>query len=54
MNLNRGFSDNGIDWKLDSEPIEWLCDDLELSSFQYRYDPRVVWLEDPIYSPRRN
>jgi beta-1,4-mannooligosaccharide/beta-1,4-mannosyl-N-acetylglucosamine phosphorylase len=25
MNLNRGFSANGIDWTLDNDPIDWLC-----------------------------
>jgi beta-1,4-mannooligosaccharide/beta-1,4-mannosyl-N-acetylglucosamine phosphorylase len=46
MNLHRGFSQNGIDWDLDPDPIEWLHNDLELSQFEHRYDPRVVWLED--------
>jgi len=49
MNLNRGFSNNGIDWVLEDNPIEWQCDDPEISRFQYRYDPRVVCLEDRYY-----
>ena len=49
MNLNRGFSENGLDWTLDNDPIRWECDDPEISTFQYRYDPRVVWLEDRYY-----
>ena len=49
MNLNRGFSKNGIDWTLDDQPIEWLCDNPEIGAFQYRYDPRVVYLEDRYY-----
>ena len=49
MNLHRGFSQDGIRWQLDNEPIEWLCDDPEIGTFQYRYDPRVVWLEDRYY-----
>jgi beta-1,4-mannooligosaccharide/beta-1,4-mannosyl-N-acetylglucosamine phosphorylase len=49
MNLNRGFSENGIDWELENDPIEWQSDDPEISSFQYRYDPRVVWIEDRYY-----
>ena len=49
MNLNRGFSRDGIHWELDNDPIEWLSDDPEISGFQYRYDPRVVWLEDRYY-----
>jgi beta-1,4-mannooligosaccharide/beta-1,4-mannosyl-N-acetylglucosamine phosphorylase len=49
MNLNRGFSEDGIEWQLDHEPIQWQSDDPEISSFQYRYDPRVVWIEDRYY-----
>ena len=49
MNLNRGFSDDGIHWKLDNDTINWECDNPEIGWFQYRYDPRVVWLEDRYY-----
>jgi len=49
MNVHRGFSDDGIQWKLDNDPIEWEYHDLELSHFQYRYDPRVLWLADRYY-----
>ena len=49
MNIHRGFSEDGIQWKLDNDPIEWHYDDPELSQFQYRYDPRVVFLEDRYY-----
>jgi len=49
MNLNRGFSDDGINWNLDNDTIHWECDDPDIGWFQYRYDPRVVWLEDRYY-----
>ncbi|MBN1318466.1 MAG: glycoside hydrolase family 130 protein [Anaerolineales bacterium] len=49
MNLHRGFSRNGIDWELENEPIEWINDNPELAQFQYRYDPRLVWLQDRYY-----
>jgi beta-1,4-mannooligosaccharide/beta-1,4-mannosyl-N-acetylglucosamine phosphorylase len=49
MNIHRGFSDNGIDWEIDPGPIPWEYTDPELSRFEYRYDPRVVWLEDRFY-----
>ncbi len=49
MNVHRGFSDNALDWALDDNPIDWLCDDPEIGRYQYRYDPRVVWLEDRYY-----
>ncbi len=49
MNIHRGFSQNGIDWVLDDEPIKWRFPDGELARFEHRYDPRVVWLEDRYY-----
>jgi beta-1,4-mannooligosaccharide/beta-1,4-mannosyl-N-acetylglucosamine phosphorylase len=49
MNLHRGFSVDGINWKIDEEPIRWIFKDPELSHFEYRYDPRVTWLEDRYY-----
>jgi beta-1,4-mannooligosaccharide/beta-1,4-mannosyl-N-acetylglucosamine phosphorylase len=49
MNLHAGFSRNGIDWQIENEPITWQCDDAELARFEYRYDPRVLWLEDRYY-----
>ncbi|MCB2214243.1 glycoside hydrolase family 130 protein [bacterium] len=49
MNVHRGFSDDGINWRLDNDPIEWRFPEEELSHFQYRYDPRVVWIEDRYY-----
>jgi beta-1,4-mannooligosaccharide/beta-1,4-mannosyl-N-acetylglucosamine phosphorylase len=49
MNIHRGFSENGIDWDLDNDPIEWEFNDDELSRFEHRYDPRVVWIEDRFY-----
>jgi beta-1,4-mannooligosaccharide/beta-1,4-mannosyl-N-acetylglucosamine phosphorylase len=49
MNLHRGFSQDGIHWNIDHEPIEWQCNDPEIAQYQYRYDPRVTWLEDRYY-----
>ncbi len=49
MNLHRGFSENGIDWTLEHDPIEWNYPYPELAVFYHRYDPRVVWLEDRYY-----
>lgn len=49
MNLHRGFSEDGLNWTLDNDPIEWTFSDPELSKFEHRYDPRVVWLEDRYY-----
>jgi beta-1,4-mannooligosaccharide/beta-1,4-mannosyl-N-acetylglucosamine phosphorylase len=49
MNVHRGFSADGLHWTLDNDPIEWEFSDPELSRFEHRYDPRVVWLEDRYY-----
>lgn len=49
MNLHCGRSADGIHWEIDDAPIEWVSDDASIARFQYRYDPRVVWLEDRYY-----
>jgi beta-1,4-mannooligosaccharide/beta-1,4-mannosyl-N-acetylglucosamine phosphorylase len=46
MNLHRGFSRDGFHWQIDDRPIEWIHSDPEIARLQYRYDPRVTWLED--------
>jgi beta-1,4-mannooligosaccharide/beta-1,4-mannosyl-N-acetylglucosamine phosphorylase len=49
MNIHRGKSVDGITWQLENEPITWQYADPELATFQYRYDPRVTWVEDRYY-----
>lgn len=49
MNLHRGRSADGIHWEIDPKPISWVAPDPEIARFEYRYDPRVVWLEDRYY-----
>lgn len=49
MNLHRGQSADGISWQIDDAPIAWQSADPALSAFQYRYDPRLTWLEDRYY-----
>lgn len=49
MDIHRGFSQNGIDWKLDNQVIEWVYDNPDTAHSQYRYDPRVCWIEDRFY-----
>lgn len=49
MNLHRGFSQDGTRWTLDEAPIEWESGEPELSRFEYRYDPRALWLDDRYY-----
>jgi len=49
MNLHCGFSQDGIHWEIDNQPVNWACDEAELAGFEHRYDPRLVWLEDRYY-----
>ena len=49
MNLYSAHSEDGLNWQINHDPIEFICDDPEVAAFQYRYDPRVVWLEDRYY-----
>jgi beta-1,4-mannooligosaccharide/beta-1,4-mannosyl-N-acetylglucosamine phosphorylase len=49
MNIFRGFSKDGLNWNIDHNPIVWQFTDPEIGALQYRYDPRVVWLEDRYY-----
>ena len=49
MELHRGFSKDGLSWKLDPEPLKFQCDDPDVGVFIYGYDPRVVWIEDRYY-----
>ena len=49
MQLHRGFSKDGLNWKLDPDPIRFQCDDEEIGNFVYGYDPRVVWIDDRYY-----
>jgi beta-1,4-mannooligosaccharide/beta-1,4-mannosyl-N-acetylglucosamine phosphorylase len=48
MRLHRGFSDDGLNWRIDSEPIVWnVPPGVEKPAFAY--DPRCCWIEDRFY-----
>lgn len=49
MELHAGFSKDGLDWKINEEPIVFEKTDPQIQDFQYGYDPRVVWIEDRYY-----
>jgi beta-1,4-mannooligosaccharide/beta-1,4-mannosyl-N-acetylglucosamine phosphorylase len=49
MQLHRGFSRDGLAWELDPEPIRFDYDDRELEGARFRYDPRVVRIENRWY-----
>lgn len=48
MNLYAGFSDNGIDWKINDFPISFEGDE-DVTVTEYRYDPRVTKIDDRYY-----
>jgi beta-1,4-mannooligosaccharide/beta-1,4-mannosyl-N-acetylglucosamine phosphorylase len=49
MVLHVGFSDNGVDWHINPEPLRFISDDEEIGTWVYGYDPRVTWIEDRWY-----
>ncbi|MHC1750166.1 MAG: glycoside hydrolase family 130 protein [Cellulosilyticaceae bacterium] len=49
MVLHAGFSKDGIHWNIDEEPLKFECDDAEIGTFEYGYDPRVCFIEDRYY-----
>ena len=46
MNLYAGFSKNGIDWNINPEPIEMKPGNTNMIESEYKYDPRVTFIED--------
>jgi beta-1,4-mannooligosaccharide/beta-1,4-mannosyl-N-acetylglucosamine phosphorylase len=49
MDIFAGFSEDGIHWKINESPISFLGDDEEILKREYRYDPRVCFIEDRYY-----
>lgn len=49
MRLHNGRSKDGINFEIDNDPIEFICDQAELAEFVEGYDPRVCWIEDRFY-----
>ena len=46
MNIFAGFSKDGINWEINHEPIEFKAGNTEMIESEYKYDPRVTWIED--------
>lgn len=46
MNIFAGFSKDAIHWDINHTPIEMKAGNTELVHSDYRYDPRVVFIED--------
>ncbi len=49
MNIHSGFSNDGINWTLSEEPIDFIQETRDPLISMYKYDPRVTWLEDRYY-----
>lgn len=49
MNIHLGKSSDGINWEIEDDPIEFIYDDEEVGKSWYKYDPRVVKIEDTYY-----
>jgi beta-1,4-mannooligosaccharide/beta-1,4-mannosyl-N-acetylglucosamine phosphorylase len=46
MNIYTGFSRDGINWDIEHKPIEMEAGNTQMIESDYKYDPRVVWIED--------
>ncbi|MEN7551798.1 glycoside hydrolase family 130 protein [Rapidithrix thailandica] len=46
MNIHAGFSKDGIQWEINEQPIEMVAGNTDLLHSDYKYDPRVVFIED--------
>ena len=49
MDIYAGFSGDGIDWKIDDEPINLSGIEDEILNREYRYDPRVFFMDGKYY-----
>jgi len=46
MNIHAGFSDDGLNWDIDHEPIDMIGGNTEMIHSDYKYDPRVTFIDD--------
>ena len=49
MQIHAGRSKDGFHWEIQPQRIQFQCEDAEIGTFDYGYDPRVCWLEDRYY-----
>ncbi len=49
MDIHAGFSADGANWRINPNTIDFICEDAEIGKLEYRYDPRVCWIEDRYY-----
>ncbi len=46
MNIFTGFSKDGINWEIEENPIEMVPGNTQMIESDYKYDPRVTYIED--------
>lgn len=46
MNIFAGFSKDGINWEVNENPIEMVPGNTQMIESDYKYDPRVTYIED--------
>lgn len=46
MNIFAGFSKDGIHWEIEHHPIDMKAGNTDMIESDYKYDPRVVFIED--------
>lgn len=49
MDIYPGFSKDGIHWEIDDKPIVFIGKNPEVTKKEYRYDPRVCYIDDRYY-----
>ncbi len=49
MDIHCGFSNNGLDWKIDEKPISFIPASGTIPESKYKYDPRVIKIEGRYY-----
>lgn len=49
MDIFAGFSKDGIHWEINEKPVLFEGEDPEITKREYRYDPRVCFIEDRYY-----
>jgi beta-1,4-mannooligosaccharide/beta-1,4-mannosyl-N-acetylglucosamine phosphorylase len=47
--IHAGFSEDGLKWKINHEPIAFVPAGQTKYEMEYSYDPRVCWIEDRYY-----
>jgi len=46
MNIHAGFSEDGVQWDINPEPIQMQAGNTQMIDSDYKYDPRVVFIRD--------